>query len=137
MTYDSGPYEYRGGGAVETFVLVIGNHCEQFGVPEQPWLIECMLCMARIIDCRESPKWLVLDAEWSLAECIDRLIHDPLYLDELGYDGAHYRRPPVSDERELEIHAFLQEHAPEGLPTLAELKAEQRRCHTRGLSVVK
>lgn len=129
-------YEYDNSmGAVESFVVMIGNHCGQFGVPEQPWLIECMRCMARIIDCRESPRWLVRDAEWSLYECLDRLIHDEDYLDSIDMDPK-YPRPPVTDERELEIWGWLNRHAPEGLPTLAELKAEQR-YHRTGLSVLK
>jgi hypothetical protein len=128
-------YEYDDDmGAVESFVVMIGNHCPQFGIPPQPWLIEGMRCVARIIDCRESPRWLVRDAEWSLYESIDRLIHDPDYLDAIGMEPSNPRWP-VSDERVLEIWAFLNEHAPEGLPSHAELLAEQR-YHARGVKLV-
>jgi hypothetical protein len=119
---------------VESFVCMIENHYDRWGLPEQPWLIEGLKCMARIIDCPETPRWLRSDAEWSLWVCIDRLIHDPGYLDEIGRVPA-YPSEPVADERMFEIWAWLNQHAPEGLPTRAELKAEQRRDAT-GLSVI-
>jgi hypothetical protein len=125
---------YDGMGAVETFVGVIGNHCEQFGIPRQDWLIEGMRVMAKIIGNRESPRWLVRDAEWSLYDCLDRLIHDEDYLASIGLETQN-PRTPISDEEELEIWAWLNQHAPEGRPTLGELKAEQRYT-ARGVKLV-
>jgi hypothetical protein len=129
-------YSYdENAGLVEKFIMMVENHCAMWGLPEQPWLIESLKLMGRIIDNPETPRWLRSDAEWSMWECLDRLIHDVDYLGDIGLVPTFPRRP-VGDEKMLEVWAWLNQHAPEGLPSRAALKAELRRDAT-GLSVVK
>jgi hypothetical protein len=75
----------------------------------------------------------------ALEALVDRPVDFPIDFnaslpDGIGLDPAHPRLP-VTDERMLEIWAWLQQHAPEGLPTVKELMAEQR-YHARGVKLV-
>jgi hypothetical protein len=126
-------------GVVGSFVELVNNHLRMWGYPHslsQPVLIEGLRIVARIIDDPTCPGWLRRDAEWALWDSLDRLIHDPEYLDEIGREPSEPRREPVTDEHVLAIHEFLRQHAPEGLPSRAELVAELRYDST-GLKAVK
>jgi hypothetical protein len=120
-------------GVVESFVELVNNHLRMWGYPHQigqPLLIEGLRIVARIIDNPTYPGWLRRDAEHTLWDSLDRLIHDEEYLEENGYEPSS--REPMTREQVMQFWAFLKQHAPEdSLPShgalAAELDAEDRR----------
>jgi hypothetical protein len=117
-------------GVVESFVELVNNHLRMWGYPHalsQPVLIEGLRIVARIIDNPTYPGWLRRDAEHTLWDSLDRLIHDEEYLAEIGREPSEPRREPVTDEHVLAVHEFLRQHAPDGLPSRAALVTELRR----------
>lgn len=118
-------------GVVEGFVELVNNHLRMWGYPHQigqPLLIEGLRIVARIIDNPRHPAWLRRDAEHTLWDSLDRLIHDAEYLAANGYEPSS--REPMTREQIMAFHEFLRQHAPEGLPSrgklIAELDAEDR-----------
>jgi hypothetical protein len=126
-------------GVVESFVELVNNHLRMWGYPHQigqPTLIAGLRIVARIIDNPTYPGWLRRDAEHTLWDSLDRLIHDPEYLDEIGYEPSEPRREPVTREQVLAFHEFLRQHAPDGLPSRQELVRELDRDERNGLELL-
>jgi hypothetical protein len=86
----------------ESFIEMIGNHAEIWGLPSKPWLIEALKTVARIIDSVNAPDWLRNEAAISLWNGVHELIHPEEWAAE---------QPPMTREHWLAIYDWQEKHS--------------------------